>query len=66
MCPAETGHTRDVWACAISPEGSFIVSGSWDHTLKVWDAATGRERATLKGHTDVVLASSRAGGQGCR
>lgn len=40
--------------CALSPDGSFIVSASSDRTLKVWDAATGGERATLRGHTDGV------------
>ena len=30
------GHTDVVRACAVSPNGSFIVSGSGDKTLKVW------------------------------
>ena len=40
----------------ISLDGSFIVSASWDKTLKVWDAETGQERATLTGHTAEVPA----------
>jgi len=43
-----------VTGCAISPGGDFIVSASLDQTLKVWDAPTGEERRTLRGHTDVV------------
>lgn len=39
---------------AYSPDGRRVVSGSSDRTLKVWDAATGREVLTLKGHTDEV------------
>ena len=31
---------------------SWIVSGSLDKTLKVWDAASGAELATLTGHKD--------------
>src|SRR5262249_40694186 len=31
-----------------------IVSGSDDTTLKVWDAASGKEQLTLKGHTGAV------------
>jgi hypothetical protein len=49
------GHTGFVHDCAVSPDGSFIVSAG-GHTLKVWDAATGRERATLAGHTEPVYA----------
>ena len=50
-----TGHTERVNACAVSPNGAWIVSASWDKTLKIWDAATGAERATLTGHTGGVL-----------
>ena len=40
--------------CAVSPDGAWIVSASDDSTLRIWDAATGTERATLTGHTDTV------------
>jgi WD40 repeat protein len=50
------GHTSIVTACAISPDGSFIVSASWDRTLKVWEAQNGQEFATLTGHTAGVWA----------
>ena len=40
--------------CAVSPDGTWIVSASWDKTLKVWDAGTGEARLTLHGHTDAV------------
>ena len=39
---------------AFSPDGKRIVSGSEDKTVKVWDAATGQETLTLKGHTGAV------------
>ena len=39
---------------AFSPDGRRIVSGSEDKTLKVWDAETGQERLTLKGHNGRV------------
>ncbi len=49
-----SGHTGRVNGCAVSADGSFIVSASDDQTLKVWDAASGAERLTLTGHTDRV------------
>ena len=38
---------------AFSPDGRRIVSGSGD-TLKVWDATSGQETLTLKGHAHSV------------
>ena len=35
------GHTNDVNAVAITPDGNTAVSGSDDNTLRVWDVATG-------------------------
>ena len=34
------------------------MSGSADKTLKVWDAQTGQETFTLKGHSDIVSSVS--------
>jgi WD40 repeat protein len=31
------GHTKDVWALAVTQDGSMLVSGSDDGTIKVWD-----------------------------
>jgi WD40 repeat protein len=43
-------------AVAFSPDGRLIVSGSYDKTVRVWDAATGAERRVLQGHSDYVNA----------
>ena len=40
------------WPSARTASGSL--SGSEDKTVKVWDAATGQEMLTLKGHTVAV------------
>jgi WD40 repeat protein len=35
---------------ALSPDGKLIAGGGRDNTIKLWDAGTGRELFTLKGH----------------
>ena len=49
------GHTSDVYPVAYSPDGRWIASGSWDGTVRLWDAATGEPCATLP-HPGVVRA----------
>jgi WD40 repeat protein len=40
---------------AFSPNGKQVVSGSYDETVRLWDAATGAPLQTLKGHTSQVF-----------
>jgi WD40 repeat protein/tRNA A-37 threonylcarbamoyl transferase component Bud32 len=47
-------HTRGVSSVAFSLNGQRIVSGSFDNTIKVWDATSGDQFLTLKGHTSGV------------
>jgi WD40 repeat protein len=54
-----TGHTD--WVRAVAPgrvgDRHVIVSGSYDRTVRIWDAHTGQPvRAPLTGHTGPVLA----------
>jgi WD40 repeat protein len=42
------GHKGRVSAVSFSPDGATIATGSWDETVKLWDAATGQERATFR------------------
>lgn len=51
-----TGHTNYVNSVAFGPDGKYIVSGSRDGKLRLWDAASGDPVGTpLEGHTDSVL-----------
>jgi WD40 repeat protein len=38
----QSAHSKDVTSVAFSPDGSTIVSGSFDQTIKVWDAVNFR------------------------
>ena len=50
------GHTDEVSSVAVSADGTRIVTGSDDHTARVWSAADGAPVATLSGHTGSVSA----------
>lgn len=47
-----TGHTNWVEGVAVSPDGTWAASGSRDTTVKIWDLATGKCRATLPANQD--------------
>jgi WD40 repeat protein len=52
------GHTDGVYCVAYSPDGKYLVTGSLDHTLKLWDVAAAKEVKTYAGkdgHQKMVL-----------
>ncbi|CAE6510279.1 unnamed protein product [Rhizoctonia solani] len=49
------GHTDLVIALAVSPNGSYIASGSYDATIRIWDANNGKLVSTpIKAHSQRV------------
>jgi WD40 repeat protein len=46
-----------VASAALSPDGRYVATGSWDHSAKIWDTATGRAiRKLVGGHTGFINA----------
>ena len=41
------GHTGDVWAVAVSANGRFLLSGSHDQTVRLWNVETRENLLTL-------------------
>ena len=50
------GHASTVTAVAWSPDGTYIVSGGDDHTIRVWHAKTGADVFISHGHSGGVPA----------
>ncbi|KAG8719490.1 hypothetical protein FRC09_011067 [Ceratobasidium sp. 395] len=49
------GHTDQIRSVCNSPDGAYIASGSYDNTIRIWDAHTGKPIGQpLAGHTGRV------------
>jgi len=48
--PSLQGHGGPVKSVVFSPDGQRILTGSWDSTARVWNAANGAVRHILRGH----------------
>jgi len=48
------GHTHSVWSVAWSPDGKHALSGSGDHSIRLWEIASGHCLRVFEGHGDRV------------
>ena len=53
-----TGHLDSIYALAFSPDGTKLITASYDKLLILWDVASGKELHTLKHHTGAVFAAA--------
>ena len=45
------GHKNHVWCVTASPDGQWVVSGSEDRDVCIWNSSTAEPLALLRGHT---------------
>ena len=51
------GHSDCIRAAAIAPDGRWVATGSWDKSLRLWDATAGATVRNFAGHTNGVDAA---------
>ena len=49
------GHNHFVSSLALNSDGTKLVSGSWDKTIRLWDIPTSKSDLIFKGHTKDIL-----------
>jgi len=50
----QRGHNASVKAVAFTKDGKYLLTGSRDKTIKLWDIASGREIRTFFGHESTI------------
>lgn len=52
------GHRHTVASISVSPDSAFLVSGSWDTSVRLWNITTLQTIKVLRGHSDFVTSVS--------
>ena len=52
------GHTDEVWALALSPDGRYLASGGKDRRVGVWDVEKDAWVKGFGGHRDCISVSA--------
>ena len=55
-----SGHTEGILSLALTPDGTLLVSGSFDDTIRLWDIQTGRVVKTFHGRAHTLSISPDA------
>ena len=54
-----SGHRDAIHSVALTPDGKWALTGSWDHTARLWDLSNpGSSPRVLSGHTRLDKVSS--------
>jgi FOG: WD40 repeat len=48
------GHSSEVNSLVITLDDKYIISGSWDNTIRIWDLLTKKLENVFKGHDSWV------------
>jgi WD40 repeat protein len=58
------GHTGTIGALAVIPDGSLLVTGGDDKTVRVWEVTSGKQLRSFQGHlTPVTAVATRGDGR---
>ncbi len=51
-------HKSTITSASWTPDGKTLVTGSWDHSIQLWDAITLKNIGSLRGHRNEVWATA--------
>ena len=52
--PIFSGHKNEVLTATLSPDDHWVLTGSWDNTLRLWELASGKCVRVFEGHTNFI------------